>query len=160
MALAFRYATAEDARAIHGLIQAAFAEYAESVPVTPGAVLETPEDARQAASETRVLLAFEADGTLVGTARHALVEDALWIGRVAVHPGYRRRGIGRAIMLEMERVARRLGCARLRLSTRDSMPGNLSFYKELGYHIVGSEPHPRGPDVIVHFEKGLAGGGG
>ena len=40
-------------------------------------------------------------------------------------------------------------------STRLSMPGNVTFYERLGYRVTGTEPHKKGPDIIVWFEKEL-----
>jgi hypothetical protein len=53
----------------------------------------------------------------------------------------------------MERIAVSDGYMRVRLGTRASMPANLAFYKDLSYTVVREETHPRGPDVIVWFEK-------
>ncbi len=162
MALEFRYATEDDAPAIYDLVQAAFAEYRGTIPVPPGALGDTVEDFRAAAAlGTTVLvydmpdyLAFE-PGVLVATARYEPRDGYLYIGRVAVNPDYRKRSIGTLLMLNIEDLAPMLGYSRLYLGTRASMPSNLSFYKRLGYRVVKEEPHPRGPDVNVWFEKDL-----
>lgn len=52
---------------------------------------------------------------------------------LAVHPGERRRGLGRALMGHLHEEARRRGAARVRLTVE---PGNESarrLYDELGY---------------------------
>ena len=159
MPLYFRYATEDDAEAVHALIQAAFAEYIDTIPVPPGALADTVEDARKAISEGRTLLAYATDeepATLAGTARYEPLEHHLYVGRVAVHPHYRRHGIGKALMEYIERLAPTLGYTRLYLGTRISMPGNLAFYERLGYRIVKQDPHPRGPDTNIWYKKDLS----
>ena len=168
MPIFFRYATEQDAEAVHALIQAAFAEYIDTIPVPPGALSDTVEDARKVISVGRTLLAYVTDeeladgnppitqATLAGTARYEPREDYLYVGRVAVHPDYRRHGIGKALMEFIELLAPTLGYTRLYLGTRISMPGNIAFYECLGYRIVKEDPHPRGPDFNVWFEKELS----
>ena len=165
MPFEFRIAGGADAAAIHELVQASFEEYRDAIPVPPRALADDVEDDRRAAAAGRVLLALDSEpafisgapaigrASLAGTARFEPKEDSLYVGRVAVHPEYRRRGVGTALMGELERLAPHLGYSRLFLATRESMPGNLLFYERLGYRIVSREPHPRGPDVIVWFEK-------
>lgn len=153
-ALQIRCATMDHARVVHGIIQIAFAEYVGVIPVPPGALNETLAEVEQAISEGRVLLAWDSSEA-VGTARYQVYPDYLYVGRVAVLPSYRRRGIGKALMSYIEQMAPTLGRTRIRLGTRQSMPGNLVFYEQMGYHVVGTEPHKRGPDTNVWLEKQL-----
>ncbi len=167
MPLLFRYATETDAEAVHNLIQSAFAEYIDTIAVPPGALSDTLEYTQNAVAEGRTILAFVSDESptdnnldlnpaqLAGTARYEPREDYLYIGRVAVHPDYRRYSIGKALMDYIERLAPTIGYTRLYLGTRISMPGNIAFYEHLGYRIVKEDPHPRGPDFNVWFEKVL-----
>ena len=52
-----------------------------------------------------------------------------WVEEVFVRGDLRGRGIGRALMTEFERWARRRGCALVALATRRAAP----FYHALGY---------------------------
>lgn len=167
MPIFFRYATEADAEAVHNLIQSAFAEYRDTIVVPPGALSDTLEYTRAALAEGRTVLAYIgkeefanstldfSNAALAGTARYEPREEYLYIGRVAVHPNYRRYGIGAALMDYIERLAPALGYTRLYLGTRASMPGNLAFYERLGYTIAKEEDHPRGPDVNMWYEKNL-----
>jgi GNAT superfamily N-acetyltransferase len=152
--------------------------------VTPGALNETLEEVRSRVAEGRTILVFSGPplsefGALtdptggitsasdlrsafaahfseaVGTAAYEPREGYLYVGRVAVHPDWRRKGIGRMLMKDVEQIAPPLGLTRLRLGTRESMPSNVAFYEQLGYRIVERQPHSRGPDVILWFEKEL-----
>jgi ribosomal protein S18 acetylase RimI-like enzyme len=152
--LQIRYATEEDAGAVFALIQEAFAEYTGTIPVPPGALGDTLEETRRALGDGQTLLALDG-GKVAGTARYELRDGYLYVGRVAVHPAFRRRGVGVELMRYIEKIAPGLGRTRLRLGTRQSMPGNIAFYEGLGYRIVEREQHPRGPDINVWFEKEL-----
>jgi ribosomal protein S18 acetylase RimI-like enzyme len=68
--------------------------------------------------------------------------------RVRVHPATRRRGIGRAVMTELERRAVLAGLRSMHLDTATNQPEAMAFYQGLGYR----EGRPRasaGMDVDV-----------
>jgi ribosomal-protein-alanine N-acetyltransferase len=80
-----------------------------------------------------------------GVRRGAQIEDILvgfvlgerrdrgqtgWIASLAVHPGYRRRGIGRELLAVCELE---LGTPRLRLALRRSNQAALQLYRNAGY---------------------------
>lgn len=159
MPLILRFATEDDAEAVHTLIMTAFDEYRGVIAVPPGALRDTLASAQGAVREGRTVLAYVRDDSseeqLVGTARYEPRDEHLYVGRVAVHPAYRRHGVGKALMAHMEDVARSLGYNRIYLGTRASMPGNLAFYERLGYVIVSREPRTDGPDVNIWFQKDL-----
>lgn len=149
-----RYAATEDAPLLHGIIQAAFAEYRGAIAVPPGALSETLEEVERAITEGKVLLAYDG-AQAVGTVRYEVRPDCLYVGRLAVLPSHRGRRVGATLMAYVESLAPGLGRTRLYLGTRLSMPGNIAFYERLGYRIVHTEPHPRGDDTNVWFEKEL-----
>ena len=69
------------------------------------------------------------DGRIVGTATTTAYGDAFgWIGMVIVHPEYRRRGIGRALLEEC--IASLGHCAAARL---DATPNGKQLYDGLGF---------------------------
>lgn len=154
MIVQIRCATIEDAPLIHDIIQAAFAEYDGVIAVPPGALAETVEQAAQAIAEGTALLAYDGEEA-VGTVRYEVRPDYIYVGRLAVLPTHRRRRVGAALMAHVESLAPALGRSKVHLWTRLSMPSNLAFYERLGYRIVNTEPHPRGNDTNVWFEKEL-----
>ncbi len=91
----------------------------------------------------------------VGSVRYEVRPDCLYVGRLAVLPSHRGRGVGAALMQFAESLAPGFERSKVYLGTRASMPGNIAFYERLGYRIVKREPHPRGPDINVWFEKEL-----
>lgn len=154
MIVQIRCATIEDAPLIHDIIQAAFAEYDGVIAVPPGALAETVEQAAQAIGEGTALLAYAGEEA-VGTVRYEVRPDYIYVGRLAVVPTHRRRRVGAALMAHVESLAPALGRSKVHLWTRLSMPSNLAFYERLGYRIVHTEPHSRGNDTNVWFEKEL-----
>ncbi len=61
------------------------------------------------------------------------------VSKLLVHPGLRRRGIARALMAELEGLAKRLGRSLLTLDTRTGDPAEL-LYAKLGYKTAGVIP--------------------
>ncbi len=75
--------------------------------------------------------------------------------RVRVHPGMRRRGVGRLLMTELESRARQLGFSELHLDTTTNQPEALAFYHGIGYHEIGRETRPEWSWTLVYFTKRL-----
>lgn len=64
-------------------------------------------------------------------------EDFAWIATLAVHPQFRRQGVGRRLLLACEA---RLNVARVRLTVRQSNHPAMRLYESAGYRIVDSIP--------------------
>jgi ribosomal protein S18 acetylase RimI-like enzyme len=75
------------------------------------------------------------DGKVVGTAMSGFDGHRGWVYYVAVHPEYRRRGIGSALMKEVETALREIGCPKLNLQIRANNAEVQSFYESLGYDV-------------------------
>lgn len=56
---------------------------------------------------------------------------------LAVHPGFRRLGIGRSMMLWLEESCRTAGIQQVRLEVRASNRVARLFYRQLGYRFLG-----------------------
>jgi ribosomal protein S18 acetylase RimI-like enzyme len=95
------------------------------------------------------------DGQTVGfiacDLRHA--EKLAWIATIGVLPGYRRRGIGAALLQACEANAH---LPRVRLNVRASNGGAIRLYKQAGYIHVGLWPryYQDGEDALI-LEKQL-----
>ncbi len=99
----------------------------------------------------RILLVAELDGTVLGMAQIA-PSDAqnaahrAEVQRVAVAAEARGKGVGRELMLGVERVARARGLTLLWLTTHDGTAA-ARFYEALGYSRLGVMPnYSRRPD--------------
>lgn len=76
--------------------------------------------------------------------------------RVRVHPAMRRRGVGRAVMIELERRAIERGHSELWLDTTTEQPEAIAFYRALGYEEIGRETRPEWSWTLVYFLKQVA----
>lgn len=91
-----------------------------------------------------VILIAEAEGRLIGTVQ--LDHDTMpnqqhraEVRKLLVHPGFRRRGIARALMHEIERHARGLRRSLLTLDTRTGDAAE-PLYRDLGFNVAGVIP--------------------
>lgn len=58
-----------------------------------------------------------------------------WLNYVAVAPAFQRRGLGRAIIAEAERLLREAGCPKVNLQVRAANGAAIDFYRAIGYSI-------------------------
>jgi len=98
-------------------------------------------------------IALEPGGDLVGSVQLDLEGRAngnhrAEIMKLMVHTGWRRRGIGRALMLAAEDEARRRGRTTLVLDTRQGDPSE-QVYRSLGWQLAG---------VIPRYARSAGGG--
>lgn len=77
--------------------------------------------------------------------------------RVRVHPALRRRGIGRALMTELETSAVRSGFQEAFLDTATNQPEAMAFYQGLGYRETGRETRSSWTWTLVYYTKRLTG---
>ncbi|MFY9782253.1 MAG: GNAT family N-acetyltransferase [Acidimicrobiales bacterium] len=91
-----------------------------------------------------VFLVARADGDLVGGVGLRPISDpALEVGEVKrlwVRPDQRRRGVGLALMDEVEERARRLGYRRLYLESGYAQPEALELYRGSGWDAIDEYP--------------------
>jgi GNAT superfamily N-acetyltransferase len=95
------------------------------------------------AQKGRTILIAELDGEPAGTADLMLLPNLTNGARpranvenMAVAGRFRRRGIGRALMAEVERRAVEAGCYKVMLMSALHRSGAHRFYEELGYERV------------------------
>ena len=133
---AIRSARPDDVREIHRLIRA-LAEYeklAHEVVGTEGALRETLFGARPAAE---VLLAEE-QGRPIGLALFFqnystfLARPGLYLEDLFVEPGWRGKGIGKALLAAVAKLAVQRGCGRFEWAVLDWNTPAIEFYRALG----------------------------
>ncbi|WP_285681351.1 GNAT family N-acetyltransferase [Actinoplanes sp. NBRC 103695] len=101
-------------------------------------------------------LVVELDGHIVGMGGFRPgVEACAEVLRVRVHPAIRRRGIGRALMAELEQRAAQRGLRAMCLDTATNQPEAMAFYQGLGYREVGRECRPGWTWTLVYYVKTL-----
>jgi predicted GNAT family N-acyltransferase len=96
--------------------------------------------------ERAVHVLADMNGIPVGTGRIVFQPGYAKIGRMAVLKEYRRHGVGRAILIDLSRIAAERGVTRLVLHAQVHA---IPFYEALGFRVVGGEfaeagiPHRR-----------------
>jgi ribosomal-protein-alanine N-acetyltransferase len=75
--------------------------------------------------------------TVVGYLCRWLTEDVLEIQNVAVHPDWRRRSIGRRLVVGSLDEARMAGASRALLEVRRYNHSAIALYRALGFHETG-----------------------
>ena len=68
-----------------------------------------------------------------------------WINYLAVDPAHRRRGLGRALIVEVEGRLRALGCPKINLQVRTDDLTAAAFYRRVGF----------AEDDVISFGKRL-----
>jgi len=101
------------------------------------------------------------DGRLVSYGGMWVVLDEAHVTNIAVHPEYRRAGVGRLTMKTLERRALQLGASRMTLEVRVSNHAARRLYDSLGFRGTGIRRNyysDTREDAIVMW-KDLAGAG-
>ena len=144
-----------DAPAAADLIRAAFADQGRATDPPSSALRETAEIvAEKLGNGGGAALANNA--ALIGVVLWTPQEDALYVGRLAVAPSWRGRGLAGRLLQAAEAEARRQGYARVRLHARIELPANRRLFARHGFAVVEFRAHPgyAGPTFAV-MEKDL-----
>lgn len=88
-------------------------------------------------NENAFYIVAEIDGIVVGYAGIWLILDEGHITNVAVHPGYRRRHVGSAIMAVLIAVTEQEGIFHHTLEVRSENTAAIRLYENLGFHSSG-----------------------
>jgi len=133
-----RAATAADVPLILGFIRglATYEKLLDEVEATPETLATTlfPAAGRPAAE----CILADADGTPAGFALFFasystfLAKPGLYLEDLFVEPAHRGRGVGRALLLHLARLANERGCGRMEWSVLDWNQPAIEFYEALG----------------------------
>jgi GNAT superfamily N-acetyltransferase len=159
MALRIRTATAEDVPEILAFIRAlAFYERA------PDAVRATEEDLLRDGFGPKpyfFCLIAELDGMPAGFAFY-FFDYSTWLGRpglyledLFVHPEFRGRGIGKALLERLAAIAVEKGCARLQWEVLDWNTPAIDFYRAMGAEFMDAWRNVRVHGDALRWLAGL-----
>ena len=102
---------------------------------TSPSVTDTITDIRNTIESSAAVLVAEVNRYIVGSLIAAF--DG-WRGnmyRIAVHPDYRRRGIGRALVKEGEKYLVGQGAKRITALVEERYPWAVAFWSSVGYEV-------------------------
>jgi N-acetylglutamate synthase-like GNAT family acetyltransferase len=135
MEVTIRDARADDVVAMTALVgQLGYPTSADAVSERSARLERSPADR---------LVVAELDGEVVGLAcLHESLsveydEPAAKLSAIVVDERHRRRGVGEALVREMEAEARRRGCCLIFLTTAERRAGAHAFYRRLGFEETG-----------------------
>ncbi len=109
------------------------------------------ESIRSEFSDYTFLKAIEGD-IIVGSVRAKINDGTCYISRLIVHPDYQNRGIGSALLKEIERIRK---AERYELFTGSKSERNLYLYKKHGYRDFKTEDQADNVKIVFlqKFEK-------
>jgi GNAT superfamily N-acetyltransferase len=109
-------------------------------------VLEFPGPAT---GDGRTRVAVAAGGRVVGFATTLIAGDAAELDDLFVDPGWMRRGIGRALVLDAIEIARGRGASRVEVTAN---PHALVFYSRAGFTVDHEVRTRFGPGSRMHVD--------
>ncbi|HHU63958.1 MAG TPA: GNAT family N-acetyltransferase [Clostridiales bacterium] len=138
MNIVVRKATIDDIPDIHEIVKQAFTKYLEDLGTSHKlAALEEDYKTIEEDIKTKNVYIALLDGKPVGTIRyHMISDDTAYISRFAVKPNSQKCGVGRTLMLTVERdVMNKDKGTRIALHTCSKMFSLVRFYYGLNYYI-------------------------
>lgn len=128
-----REAEPHEMELVHRVMKQAFAEYAGRLMPESGALRESFEDIiRKTAGCGGAILVWNGQEP-IGSAQYVRKDNYLYIGRVAVLPNWRGRGIGKGMLEALEEMAIAAGLRETQVGVRLSIPENVEFYRRMRY---------------------------
>jgi GNAT superfamily N-acetyltransferase len=133
-------ATRAHVPAIHGMVRE-LAQYEKLEHLVSGTAADLEAELFGAQPVIEAVVAL-ADATPVGFALFFhnystfLARKGLYLEDVYVQPAHRRRGIGRALLIHMARLAVERGCGRFEWSVLDWNTPAIQFYEGLGATVM------------------------
>lgn len=126
----------EDLQAILSLQKAAFMEVAKQMnnyDIPP--LSQTIQDVRNDFDSCVILKYTSSDGQIIGSVRGNIYDDNIChIGKLIVHPAFQNRGIGKALMCEIEKYFP--SCRKFTLFTGEETPNTVYLYSKVGYRVI------------------------
>ncbi len=103
-------------------------------------------------SAARCFVAETEDGKVVGMVISWIILDELHIATLAVHPDYRRQGIGERILTEAVQDGYQAGTRYALLEVRAGNEAAQNLYRKFGFKVAGKRPKyykDNGEDAIL-----------
>lgn len=136
-----REITEPDVTRVVDIIRVAFEEYRGRLDPPSSAHHKTPEIVLRELADGGAFVACDPQ-VIVGCVFYHVRPDHLYLDRLAVLPGHRGQGIGRALILTVEDRTRQYGLGEIRLSVRLALENQRAYYERLGYMFLSYGTHP------------------
>ena len=121
-------------------MRAAFEQYRGALDPPSGALSTDAAGVREL-MELGGILVCESDGRIVASVFHRTHPDHVYLGRLAVLPAFRRRGLAVRLVAAVESLAAANGRRQVRLGVRLALPESRAFFERLGYRETGLDSH-------------------
>ena len=115
----------------------------------------SPEELAPYAEMGRAFVAADATDQPIGYLIVDVIDSAAHIEQVSVHPRHARQGIGRALIEEATRWARRQDLDCVTLTTFVDVPWNGPYYERLGFRYLTPEEETPALRSIREHERAL-----
>jgi len=99
---------------------------------------EPAEVAKKLERDPDLFLVAEEESVVIGVIMGAWDGRRGWLHHLAVHRDWRNRGIGTALLAEVEQRLKAKGCLKVNLMVRRDNPEALRLYARLGYQSMDS----------------------
>lgn len=105
----------------------------------------------QNAIDQGLLFVAHVGDAVVGFAMAQLLDDALHLAVMAVHPDHGQRGHGRALVLAILHEAGDRGLSKVTLTTFADLPFNGPFYRKAGFRVLSdAQLSPALREILEH----------
>lgn len=129
-----------DAETLVKILHDAFQEY-DGVLIPPSGVHQESAESVRAKMQTGQWLLARCNGRAAGCVWCEPNDGYMYLGRLAVVPELRGRGIGNVLIDAVETRAREQGFARVRLGVRVALADMRAAYERRGYVFVETRTH-------------------
>jgi len=85
-------------------------------------------------------LVAEIEGRIAGDMISRILDDKAELASIAIHPTYRRREVGSALLGETVRRVKAYGIDHLDLEVRKTNLDGFRFWKKMGFILMGEQP--------------------
>lgn len=101
---------------------------------------------------------LETEVKLVGLGCFWSIVEEAHVTLLAIHPEYRRRGLGKLLLHSLLKKAREIGLERATLEVRSSNQSAISLYEKFGFKVAGKRPRyyqDNNEDALILWRGGL-----
>ncbi|MEQ8672114.1 MAG: GNAT family N-acetyltransferase [Aggregatilineales bacterium] len=148
-------ATPADSARLYAIITRAFAQYKEML-VPPSSVFKETADSIQTKLTKGGGFIVRIKDQDAGSVLYEPQEDHLYLGRLAVLPEYRGKGIAHALINAVESHASQHNFPRVKLGVRLALEANRRLFTSLGYEIIDYGTHDGFPEpTYVNMAKSI-----